>query len=82
MEVNDLKKQYNIILGRMKKGMKCCEELDITKKEDKVRLERYTDKIIELLDEGDKILFKIEQHEIRVTANEVNNGFEIEEGLL
>lgn len=77
MEVNDLKKQYNIILGRMKKGMKCCEELDITKKEDKVRLERYTDKIIELLDEGDKILFKIEQHEIRVTANEVNNGFEI-----
>lgn len=77
MEVNDLKKQYNIILGRMKKGMKCCEELDITKKEDKVRLERYTDKIIELLDEGDKILFKIEQHEIRITANEVNNGFEI-----
>lgn len=77
MEVNDLKKQYNIILGRMKKGMKCCEELDITKKEDKVKLERYTDKIIELLDEGDKILFKIEQHEIRVTANEVNNGFEI-----
>lgn len=77
MEVNDLKKQYNIILGRMKKGMKCCEELDITKKEDKVRLERYTDKIIELLDEGDKILFKIEQHEIKVTANEVNNGFEI-----
>lgn len=77
MEVNDLKKQYNIILGRMKKGMKCCEELDITKKEDKVRLERYTDKIIELLDKGDKILFKIEQHEIRVTANEVNNGFEI-----
>ena len=50
MEVNDLKKQYNIILGRMKKGMKCCEELDITKKEDKVRLERYTDKIIELLE--------------------------------
>ena len=77
MEVNDLKKQYNIILGRMKKGMKCCEELDITKKEDKVRLERYTDKIIELLDEGDKILFKIEQHEIRITANEVNDGFEI-----
>lgn len=77
MEVNDLKKQYNIILGRMKKGMKCCEELDITKKEDKVRLERYTDKIIELLDEGDKILFKIEQHEIKITANEVNNGFEI-----
>lgn len=77
MEVNDLKKQYNIILGRMKKGMKCCEELDITKKEDKVRLERYTDKIIELLDEGDKILLKIEQHEIRITANEVNNGFEI-----
>lgn len=77
MEVNDLKKQYNIILGRIKKGMKCCEELDITKKEDKVRLERYTDKIIELLDEGDKILFKIEQHEIRITANEVNNGFEI-----
>lgn len=77
MEVNDLKKQYNIILGRMKKGMKCCEELDITKKEDKVKLERYTDKIIELLDEGDKILFKIEQHEIRITANEVNNGFEI-----
>ena len=77
MEVNDLKKQYNIILGRMKKGMKCCEELDITNKEDKVRLERYTDKIIELLDEGDKILFKIEQHEIRITANEVNNGFEI-----
>lgn len=77
MEVNDLKKQYNIILGRMKKGMKCCEELDITKKEDKVRLERYTDKIIELLDKGDKILLKIEQHGIRVTANEVNNGFEI-----
>lgn len=77
MEVNDLKKQYNIILGRMKKGMKCCEELDITKKEDKVRLERYTDKIIELLDKGDKILLKIEQHEIRITANEVNNGFEI-----
>lgn len=77
MEVNDLKKQYNIILGRMKKGMKCCEELDITKKEDKVRLERYTDKMIELLDNGDKILFKIEQHGIRITANEVNNGFEI-----
>ena len=77
MEVNDLKKQYNIILGKKKKGMKCCEELDITKKEDKVRLERYTDKIIELLDEGDKILFKIEQHEIRITVNEVNNGFEI-----
>lgn len=77
MEVNDLKKQYNIILGRMKKGMKCCEELDITKKEDKVRLERYTDKIIELLDEGDQILLKIEQHEIKITANEVNNGFEI-----
>lgn len=77
MEVNDLKKQYNIILGRMKKGMKCCEELDITKKEDKVRLERYTDKIIELLDKGDKILLKIEQHEIKITANEVNNGFEI-----
>lgn len=77
MEVNDLKKQYNIILGRMNKGMKCCEELDITKKEDKVRLERYTDKIIELLDNGDKILLKIEQYGIRITANEVNNGFEI-----
>lgn len=77
MEVNDLKKQYNIILGRIKKGMKCCEELDVTKKEGKVRLERYTDKIIELLDEGDQILLKIEQREIRITANEVNNGFEI-----
>lgn len=77
MEVNDLKKQYNIILGRIKKGMKCCEELDVTKKEGKVRLERYTDKIIELLDEGDQILLKIEQRKIRITANEVNNGFEI-----
>ena len=77
MEVNDLKKQYNIILGRMNKGMKCCEELDITKKEDKVRLERYTDKIIELLDDGDQILLNIEHHEISVTANDVNNGFEI-----
>lgn len=77
MEVNDLKKQYNIILGRIKKGTKCCEELDTTKKEDKVRLERYTDKIIELLDEGDQILLKIEQHKIRITTNEVNNGFKI-----
>ena len=77
MEVNDLKKQYNIILGRIKKGTKCCEELDATKKEGKVRLERYTDKIIELLNEANEILLKIEQHKIRVTTNEVNNGFEI-----
>lgn len=72
-----LKEKYNAILNRIKNGQKCCEKLDLSKEEDLIKRDRYLDKIIELLDEGNRILLDIEQFGTKITEKEINNGFKI-----
>lgn len=74
---DNLKKQYNKLLARVMKGQKCCEGLDLTKEKDRINKERYLEKIIELLEEANKILLDLEDLGIKVTKKEINEGFKI-----